>query len=221
LISESEGWAVGTGERQPATGGNRLARKSRTKPAAVRRDDLMDAAARLFIAQGIDATTIDDIVASADVAKGTFYHYFPAKTDVIAALRDRFAQGFVTRVGEAVAGQAADDGPVRLRGWTAAAVDAYLDAFELHDVVFHDYRHERRQSQEKDTVIAQLMDVLATGIRDGTWSIEAPRATAIVIFDGMHGVVDDAIASGAPDRGRIVRTLCDLFLRMLQPGKPG
>jgi AcrR family transcriptional regulator len=102
----------------------------------------MDAAARLFIARGVDATTIDDIVASADVAKGTFYHYFPAKTDVVAALRDRFAQGFVARVGEAVADHA------------AAAVDAYLDAFELHDVVFHDYRHERRQSSSSTACMA-------------------------------------------------------------------
>ncbi len=176
----------------------------------------MDAAATLFIARGIDATTIDDIVAAADVAKGTFYHYFTAKTDVLVALRDRFSQGFVARVAAAVDACPATDAVGRLQRWTATAVDAYLDAYQLHDVVFHDYRHDRRQSQEKDVVIEQVLEILAVGIQAGTWSIASPRSTAMVIFHGMHGVVDDAIAAGHPDRGRIVQTLTDLFLRMLR-----
>jgi len=178
----------------------------------------MDAAATLFIARGIDATTIDDIVAAADVAKGTFYHYFTAKTDVVVALRDRFSQGFVARVADAVAACPATDGIARLQSWTATAVDAYLDAFQLHDVVFHDYRHDRRQSQEKDAVIDQVLEILTVGIQTGAWSIDEPRATAMVIFHGMHGVVDDAIAAGSPDRSRIVRTLTTMFLRMLGAG---
>lgn len=178
----------------------------------------MDAAARLFIAKGIDATTIDEIVASADVAKGTFYHYFAAKTDVIAALRDRFAQGFVARVQAAVDACPAGDAVGRLCAWTAAAVGAYLDQFQLHDIVFHDFGHDRRQSAEHDAVIDQLMTILAAGIQKGTWSIESPRSTAIVIFHGMHGVVDDAIAAGSPDRAQIIDTLSALFRRMLGDG---
>ncbi|MGH8432191.1 MAG: helix-turn-helix domain-containing protein, partial [Solimonas sp.] len=74
----------------------------RTLPAEIRRDDLMDAAAALFIAEGIEATTVDDIVSRAGVAKGTFYHYFATKNDVILALRDRFTQGFLDRISSAV-----------------------------------------------------------------------------------------------------------------------
>ncbi|HKU97812.1 MAG TPA: TetR/AcrR family transcriptional regulator [Vineibacter sp.] len=178
----------------------------------------MDAAATLFIARGIDATTIDDIVAAADVAKGTFYHYFTAKTDVVVALRDRFSQGFVARVAAAVDTCPATDAVARLQRWTVTAVDAYLDAYQLHDVVFHDYRHDRRQSQEKDAVIDQIVEILAVGIQAGTWLLDEPRAAAMVIFHGMHGVVDDAIAVGNPDRARIVHTLTTLFSQMLQAG---
>lgn len=65
----------------------------RTKPAPVRLDELMAAAEDLFVRQGVEATTIDQIVARAGVAKGTFYHYFSSKADVLAALRAKFSQG--------------------------------------------------------------------------------------------------------------------------------
>ena len=77
------------GKRQTAAPRGAAQRWRRTQPAEVRVDDLMSAAAALFIAKGIEATTIDDIVARAGVAKGTFYHYFSTKADVIIALRAR------------------------------------------------------------------------------------------------------------------------------------
>jgi len=44
--------------------------------ADIRRAALLDAAAELFIKQGVEATTTDEIAAGAGVAKGTLYHYF-------------------------------------------------------------------------------------------------------------------------------------------------
>ena len=50
--------------------------RPRTKPPQQRRDELMDAAQRLFLKQGVGPTTIDQITSGADVAKGTFYLHF-------------------------------------------------------------------------------------------------------------------------------------------------
>jgi AcrR family transcriptional regulator len=187
--------------------------RPRTKPSEVRREELMDAAAALFIAKGVEATTVDEIVAAADVAKGTFYHYFQAKPDVVAALRERFSQGFLTRVGTAL--DAAPPGPARLRRWVEASVDGYLDGHALHDVVFHDYNHQQRRSKEKDGVLDQVEAVLVAGIRAGSWQVEDTRLAAILLFDGMHGAVDAAIVAGDADRAGLSRRLSALFLRML------
>ncbi|MDI9229517.1 helix-turn-helix domain-containing protein, partial [Serratia bockelmannii] len=70
----------------------------RTKPAEVRLDELMDAAQKLFIEKGFEATTISDIVRDANVAKGTFYHYFPSKNEMLAALRIRFTNHFIEKI---------------------------------------------------------------------------------------------------------------------------
>src|SRR2546422_4882957 len=47
------------------------------------RDALREAANRLFLERGVDATTVDAICAAAGVSKGTFYLYFHRKEDLL------------------------------------------------------------------------------------------------------------------------------------------
>jgi len=184
----------------------------------VRVDDLMSAAAALFIAKGIEATTINDIVERAGVAKGTFYHYFETKEDVILALRERFSRDFTDEVARAVESCPADDHRARFAAWLRGTIEAYVARYELHDVVFHEFRHSNRNAKDKEIVLAQLGDLLAAGVEAGAWKLPVVRAAAIVIFDGMHGVVDDAIAAGQRDAELIRSRLAGLFSRMLSGG---
>ncbi|PAY11078.1 MULTISPECIES: TetR/AcrR family transcriptional regulator [Bradyrhizobium] len=192
----------------------------RTQPAEVRVDELMSAAAALFISRGIETTTIDDIVARAGVAKGTFYHYFSTKADVILALRARFTQDFLSRVAAAIGACAPDDHAGRLSAWLRGAVGTYLANVELHDVVFHDFPHHQRQSQEKDDVIAQIVAVLEDGRKAGVWTFPDARSAALIVFDGMHAVADDAIIAGMRDPEPPCRLLEEMFTRMLAVPRP-
>ena len=47
---------------------------------------LIEASLRLFAQKGVDATTIDEIVTVAGVAKGTFYNYFTDRADIARAV---------------------------------------------------------------------------------------------------------------------------------------
>ena len=53
------------------------------------RNAILDAAAALFAARGVDGTTIDDIVAQAEVARGSFYYNFDSKEQVVLAISRR------------------------------------------------------------------------------------------------------------------------------------
>jgi AcrR family transcriptional regulator len=61
---------------------NELPRYERKK--AQTRERIYRAALKLFAEQGLQATTVDEIVAAADVAKGTFFNYFRSKEEVFA-----------------------------------------------------------------------------------------------------------------------------------------
>jgi AcrR family transcriptional regulator len=58
-------------------------RRERKKIAA--RSQILSTAIDLFSRRGLDAVTIDDIAAAADVGKGTIYNYFATKEDIVVA----------------------------------------------------------------------------------------------------------------------------------------
>lgn len=61
----------------------------------VRRSEILDVAQQLFYAKGYEQTTIRDIIDAVGIAKGTFYHHFQSKQELLDALVDRTAeQGF-------------------------------------------------------------------------------------------------------------------------------
>ncbi len=49
---------------------------------------ILAAAANLFAERGYDHTSIDDIAAKANIAKGTLYYHFDSKESVVVALRE-------------------------------------------------------------------------------------------------------------------------------------
>ena len=63
-----------------------------TSQGAERKQQLLDAAARLFAEQGYSATRVVDIVDAAGVAKGLFYWYFENKEAVFRELATNIRQ---------------------------------------------------------------------------------------------------------------------------------
>lgn len=58
------------------------------------RGKIIDAAWRLFYRQGYDDTTVEEIIEESGTSRGSFYHYFPAKDDLLSTLADVFDQKY-------------------------------------------------------------------------------------------------------------------------------
>ena len=192
------------------------ARKSgdrpRVKPAEERREDLMNAAERLFLEQGVAPTTIEQITSGAGVAKGSFYLQFASKDDVLTALRERFIRDFVSRTERAIGSRPVDDWKERLAIWAKETVEGYLDTLPIHDIVFHEVPPHSWYDAHTELVIAHLSAILEGGERAGAWAIGDARFTAVFLFSGLHEIVDSLRASGRPiDRARLaeqIRAIC-------------
>lgn len=62
----------------------------------IRRRELLDRAATLFVQRGYENVSLNDLIADAGVSKGAFYHWFSSKEALISALADQIARdGFV------------------------------------------------------------------------------------------------------------------------------
>ncbi len=62
------------------------------KEYAIRKNEILDSAQKLFYTTGYDHTTVNAIISDAGIAKGTFYHYFKSKLDLLDNLVDRIIQ---------------------------------------------------------------------------------------------------------------------------------
>jgi len=59
------------------------------KEHEVRKNELLDAAQALFYQNGYESTSVANIIDSVGIAKGTFYHYFKSKTDLLDQIIER------------------------------------------------------------------------------------------------------------------------------------
>jgi AcrR family transcriptional regulator len=66
---------------------------------------LLDAARRLFAADGYNATSLDDVVAAAGVTKGALYHHFRSKRDLFRAVFENEERALARVCHEAYIGQ--------------------------------------------------------------------------------------------------------------------
>ncbi|KIL41702.1 amine oxidase [Gordoniibacillus kamchatkensis] len=48
-----------------------------------KRDTVLETALQMFVERGFEQVSVDDIIARANISKGTFYHYFNSKEDIL------------------------------------------------------------------------------------------------------------------------------------------
>jgi len=63
--------------------------QNRSAKWKARRDEIIDASARVFARQGYHATGIAELCAVNGLGKGAFYHYIESKEELLAAIHDR------------------------------------------------------------------------------------------------------------------------------------
>ena len=74
---------------------------SRTKVVeGGRRDQIIDAANKLFVEHGYDGTSVRSIMREAGGEVGLFYYYFKSKDEVFNVVVERFIDGYIPRIEE-------------------------------------------------------------------------------------------------------------------------
>lgn len=61
-------------------------------PNAPTKEKLLDTAIKLMLAQGFEATSVDEIIAEAEATKGSFFHFFESKAALGKSALERFAR---------------------------------------------------------------------------------------------------------------------------------
>ncbi|MEU4667916.1 TetR family transcriptional regulator [Amycolatopsis sp. NPDC023774] len=170
---------------------------------------LSSAAVDLFVANGYEATTVDEIAAAAGVGRRTFFRYFDTKDDVLFANHDEI----VTEMEQAFERADPSRDPVEVACSTvslvldyyAADLDVSLKRFTLTRTVASLRDKEVATVDRYQRVLARYLQTRFAEQGDDTASLRAAVAAAAIAAANNHvlrrwlrsGGKDDIAASAA------------------------
>lgn len=178
-------------------------RKAREKER--RRNEIIDAAERVFFSKGIANATMDDVAEEAELSKGTLYLYFKSKEDLYMAINLRGTLILKSMFEEAVSKH--EKGIAQTR----AVGEAYFDYYRRYPDYFNAmlyYESTEMDSTDQDSyayecmmegknTLAVLIKAIEAGIADGSIRPEIdPVKTAIILWGQSTGIIQLAALRG-------------------------
>lgn len=158
---------------------------------------LIEAAQRLFLRKGFDATTVEDITEAVDVSARTFFRHFASKEDVVFG--DHTEQ--MTRLRAALAGRPADE-PVldAVRGALLGFADE-IDAergriFLQTQIVAMSPALAARSVQLRDQLSGTVAEYVATRLGVDPAHDLRPSLVGGAILGALGAAIDTWVASG-------------------------
>lgn len=184
---------------------------ARRLSAEERRGQLVAAALRLFSQQGVAATTVDDIVREAGVAKGTFYLYFKTKPDVMNAVVEDLVDEVVARIAAAVARP--DLGAVeKLHALARSFMEMADEPHEVELIAFF-HRAENRDVHDAmaerigPALVPLVAEIVSQGVAEGAFDVDEPELAAGLVVLSISAI-EPFLGSGqdiAPFAERLMR----------------
>jgi AcrR family transcriptional regulator len=189
-------------------------RTRRREPPEVRREQLLDAAAQVFLDRGLAQATIADVAEAAGLAKGTVYLYFDSKSALLTALRARYTSQWLARSGRLDAPPGRGGYRRRLRSVLGEMYDFHAGNQRLHHLLFH--AAEVSEDEPLERAREDLVRFLSRGAEAGEFTVDDPEATASFLLDGLHGLVRRFLHDGRSRRAFVGAAwpLCAGLLRV-------
>lgn len=186
---------------------------------AQRRLELLRAASEVFAARGYHAAKIDDIVAEANVSKGTFYLYFTDKRAVFTELVDNL---FVRLAAAIIRVDPSGDVDEQVKQNVRAIVGVLLADPKLTRIFFSyaaglDPEFVQKVRAFQDSVLGILEQALRDGQTLGIVAEGDAAVYATFTFGGLKELILEAAAQGSPSPDREERVVEGVF-RLLERG---
>ena len=137
-----------------------------------RKQELLRIAYRLFIQKGYEETSIDEIIAEAHIAKGTYYYYFPSKEATLEEVINMMIEDEVQRAKEVLSAPISI--PQKLVG-VIAALRPEQDESNIADALNQKENiimHEKIGRRIVDEAVPLLSEVVSEGIVQGMFTCD-------------------------------------------------
>jgi AcrR family transcriptional regulator len=174
----------------------------RAQYSASTRRALVDVAERLFTQFGYAATSLDAIVAGADVTKGALYHHYSGKQALFEAVFEKVESDGAKDIQAALKGQddAYEKALAGLRAFLAVVRQPSYSRIVIQDGPSV-LGHERFRAQEERSTFAYVLDIVRSVLSAGDWRLDdaMEHTFARIFFGAMSSAGAHVSTSEDPD----------------------
>ena len=162
---------------------------------------ILDAAVRVFAAQGYEASRVGDVAKEAGVAYGLVYHYYGSKEAVLEAVFREAWGRLLTAV--AVAEQTGESAPEQLELVVKIVLRAWRDDPDLVRLLVREITRNPHIQDELDEIgqaFASLQRIVERGRHEGTFRSDVDaQMSAWMLYGALEEVLTGWVLGQLPD----------------------
>ena len=171
------------------------------KTAEERKNEILDVAEQLFAEKGFDNASTNDIINKIGIARGTLYHHFASKEEILDAMVERMTSRSISRAAAVIA----DKSVPLLERLSAAVISLSLNSGAGAEVFEQIHRpqnallHQKMQERLMSGVVPLIAKLVEEGNADGTFDSPYPDEAAEMIMTYAN-IAFDALADTTPEQ---------------------
>ena len=167
------------------------------KEADIRKNEILDAAGILFTEKGYENTSVTDIMNAVGIAKGTLYHHYKSKEDILNALIKRQTDDIFLS-----AKKIADDKSIPVKERMIRTILAlHVDTEQMVEQTMMEQLHKPQNTlmhEKTKKIIFQevppiLADIVTEGVQQGIFETSHPLECMEMALCYLDVMLDDNV----------------------------
>lgn len=190
-----------------------------TKEYDVRKNEILDTAQRLFYMKGYEKCTVNDILKEISIAKGTFYHYFKSKEEVLDAIVSRDTDIVIERANEVLKLDNIKPEEKLMRAFMAMQIANQMDSDTLNNLhkTENVLLHQKILNQIVAIMAPFLVTIIEEGIEKKVWKCRYPLQYMQIFLVASLTLTDEGVFEMDSDsQMKVMAALISMLEKILE-----
>ncbi|MCS7059182.1 MAG: TetR/AcrR family transcriptional regulator [Meiothermus sp.] len=187
-----------------------------------RRDEILNAAGRLFSRRGFHATSMRDLARAVNLQGGSLYAHIASKEEVLFELVNRAADEFLNAARAIPENLPAKE---RLTSLVRSHLQVIVRELDNATVFFHEWKFLRPELQERikarrDEYESHFRQTIEAGVKQGEFQVEDVRLSALFVLSALNWTYHWYRPEGKLSLEELAQAYSSLILRTLGAKAP-